>query len=64
MKTNRKVRPCHCSRCRKAFSAPASAYVLVKPAEFKWLAGEELLTAYVGEKGAGLLFWQICGSTL
>jgi len=23
-----------------------------------------LLTAYVGEKGAGLLFWQICGSTL
>lgn len=27
------ARSCHCSRCRKAFSAPASAYALVEPGE-------------------------------
>ena len=58
------ARSCHCSRCRKAFSAQASAYALVKPGEFKWSAGEGLLTSYVGAHGFGLQFCSKCGSTL
>ena len=60
----RDARSCHCSRCRKAFSSQASAYALVEPTEFEWLSGENLLTPYVGEKGIGLQFCKICGSTI
>jgi len=60
----RDARSCHCSRCRKAFSSQASAYALVDPAEFKWLTGEGLLTSYIGDQGAGLMFCSKCGSTL
>ena len=60
----RDARSCHCSRCRKAFSAQASAYALVNPAEFRWLTGEELLTSYSAASGAGLQFCSQCGSTL
>ena len=60
----RDARSCHCSRCRKAFSSQASAYALVNPAEFKWLTGEYLLTSYVSNKGFGLQFCKMCGSTL
>lgn len=60
----RDARSCHCSRCRKAFSAQASAYALVEPNEFRWLSGESLLSSYVGEHGFGLQFCRKCGSTL
>ena len=60
----RDARSCHCSRCRKAFSSQASAYAPVDPAEFEWLSGEDLLTSYIGEQGAGLRFCSRCGSTL
>ena len=58
------ARSCHCSRCRKAFSAQASAYALVNDGQFEWLLGESLLTSYVGEHGFGLQFCSKCGSTL
>ena len=58
------ARSCHCSRCRKAFNAQASAYALVNPKEFRWLTGEGQLTSYVGEQGFGLQFCSKCGSTL
>jgi GrpB-like predicted nucleotidyltransferase (UPF0157 family) len=64
MGTLRDARSCHCSRCRKAFSAQASAYALVDPDEFRWLAGEEQLTTYTGDHGFGLRFCRNCGSTL
>ncbi len=60
----RDARSCHCSRCRKVFSAQASAYALVEPGEFTWLSGEELLTSYVGKHGFGFQFCSKCGSTL
>lgn len=60
----RDARSCHCSRCRKAFSAQASAYALVEPDEFKWVSGENLLTSYESNKGVGLQFCSRCGSTL
>lgn len=55
---------CHCSRCRKAFSAQASAYALVEADKFQWLSGEDHLTSYVGKHGFGLQFCSKCGSTL
>ncbi len=58
------ARSCHCSRCRKAFSAQASAYALVNPNEFQWQTGEQQLTSYVGQHGFGLQFCSKCGSTL
>ncbi len=58
------ARSCHCSMCRKAFSAQASAYALVESNEFTWVAGESLLTSYESKNGIGLQFCSICGSTL
>jgi hypothetical protein len=58
------ARSCHCFRCRKAFSAQASAYALVKAEEFEWQSGEHLVTRYVGQHGFGLGFCSVCGSTL
>lgn len=60
----RDARSCHCSRCRKAFSAQASSYALVNADDFSWLTGEHLLTSYLSQQGFGLQFCKICGSTL
>ena len=60
----RDARSCHCSMCRKAFSAQASAYALVDPNEFIWTTGESSLTSYESNTGAGLQFCSKCGSTL
>ncbi len=60
----RDARSCHCSRCRKAFSAQASAYAEVAPGAFKWLSGEDLLTTYDTANGFGLQFCRRCGSTI
>ena len=58
------ARSCHCSRCRKAFSAQASAYAEVKSEDFRWTRGEEFLTTYASQKDFGLQFCSRCGSTL
>lgn len=55
---------CHCSRCRKAFNAQASACAAVEPKEFQWLTGEDKLTSYINQQGYGLQFCSRCGSTL
>ena len=60
----RSARSCHCSRCRKAFSAQASAYAEVAPGSFHWRSGEHLLTAFDTGGGFGLQFCSRCGSTL
>ncbi len=60
----RDARSCHCSRCRKAFSAQASAYALVRANEFSWMSGEQLLTSFVNKDGFGYQFCKLCGSTL
>ncbi|MFA0809561.1 GFA family protein [Microbulbifer epialgicus] len=52
----RDAKSCHCSRCRKAFSAQASVSAFVDPDEFEWLSGESLLTSFVGKHGDGLQF--------
>ncbi|MGB5439758.1 MAG: GFA family protein [Gammaproteobacteria bacterium] len=60
----RDARSCHCSMCRKAFSAQASAYALVEPDEFTWVSGEDRLGSYESGGGMGLRFCSVCGSTL
>lgn len=58
------ARSCHCSMCRKAYSAQASAYAEIEPGSFEWISGEENLTSYESHNGGGLKFCKICGSTL
>lgn len=58
------ARSCHCSRCRKAFNAQASAYALVDSDKFNWVSGQSLLTTYQSQKDFGLQFCGQCGSTL
>lgn len=60
----RDARSCHCSRCRKAFSAQASAYAEVEPGTFQWLSGQDVLTSFESKQGFGLQFCSHCGSTL
>lgn len=60
----RDARSCHCSRCRKAFSAQASSYAELDPADFRWTRGQELLSTYSSAPGFGLQFCSRCGSTL
>ena len=62
--TVRDARSCHCSRCRKVFSAQASSYALVEPDQFSWRRGQELLTTFSSTEGFGLQFCSKCGSTL
>ena len=58
------ARSCHCSRCRRAFSAQASAYAEIEPGSLRWTRGEALLSSYVGKHGAGKRFCSRCGSML
>lgn len=58
------ARSCHCSRCRKAFSAQASSYALIKEGTLEWISGENLLTFYPPEGNFGKAFCSKCGSTL
>ena len=58
------ARSCHCSRCRKAFSGPASAYAEVDADQFSWVAGEEKLSVYEPSPEWGMAFCGECGSTL
>ncbi len=60
----RDAKSCHCSQCRKAFNAQASAAAMVDPGEFEWLSGEGNITSYIGEHGFGLQFCKTCGSTV
>ncbi|MGI9264551.1 MAG: GFA family protein [Gammaproteobacteria bacterium] len=58
------ARRCHCSKCRKIFGGTGSAYAEVRPGGFQWLSGEEQLTRFGDNKGWGIVFCSICGSTL
>ncbi|MFV2057627.1 MAG: GFA family protein [Thiohalomonadales bacterium] len=60
----RDARSCHCSMCRKAFSAQASSFALLDSQQFSWSTGIEHLRTYESKTGAGLQFCGICGSTL
>ena len=54
---------CHCTRCRRAHGAAFASYAEVKPEQFRWLSGEELVSTYGGGKGA-YCFCSKCGSNV
>jgi hypothetical protein len=58
------ARSCHCSKCRKAFGGPSSAYAEVKPGSFSWKTGEAVLQRYKANADWGLTFCGRCGSAL
>lgn len=58
------ARSCHCSRCRKAFSAQASSYAVIDPGSLKWRKGEDLLTTYLEDGKVGKKFCKLCGTVL
>jgi hypothetical protein len=58
------VRNCHCSICRKAHSAAFRSRATVRTADFRWTAGEELLSWYETSPGTHRGFCSRCGSAL
>lgn len=58
------ARFCHCSRCRKVFGGPSSAYAEVRAGSFSWRSGEENLKRYNADAEWGLVFCDTCGSAL
>jgi hypothetical protein len=58
------VRNCHCSMCRKAHSAAFRSRATVKSRDFRWTAGENLLTWYESSPGTHRGFCSRCGSAL
>jgi hypothetical protein len=55
---------CHCSMCRKATGAAFRTRASVRPAAFRWLAGEELVSRYQSSPGEARTFCRVCGATL
>ena len=55
---------CHCSMCRKATGAAFRTRASVKPAAFRWLAGEALVSRYQSSPGETRTFCRVCGATL
>jgi ADP-ribosyl-[dinitrogen reductase] hydrolase len=52
---------CHCITCRKTHSAPFVTTGRVPREHFRWLAGEDKLTAYESSPGKKRLFCSVCG---
>jgi hypothetical protein len=58
------VRHCHCSICRKAHSAAFRSRASVRAKNFRWIAGESLVTWYDTSPGTHRGFCSRCGSAL
>ena len=55
---------CHCSMCRRQHGAAFASYAELRPDDFKWTRGEDLLKVYETPSGAGWCFCSECGSSL
>lgn len=57
---------CHCSRCRKFTGSAHSANLLVRPDQFRWLAGEDSLGRYEppDSRHFATVFCRGCGCSL
>ena len=57
---------CHCSRCRKFTGSAHASNIIIDPAQFKWLGGEESVGRYElpEEKHFATSFCKKCGSSL
>lgn len=57
---------CHCSRCRKFTGSAFAANLLVRPGDFRWTRGEELVGRYEIPEARhfATAFCRNCGSSL
>lgn len=55
---------CHCSMCRRWHGTAFGTYAMVKRSDLRWVAGEELLTAFPSSEGVERQFCSACGSKL
>jgi hypothetical protein len=55
---------CHCSMCRRAHGAAFRSRARVRADDFRWIAGEDLLTFYESSPGNYRGFCRICGSPI
>lgn len=55
---------CHCHTCQKAHAAAFATTVRVSRDKFRWLSGENKLSAYESTPGKHRTFCSICGSQL
>ena len=55
---------CHCSMCRRFHGAAFGTYARIAAEHFRWLKGDDLLSAYETSPGIGWAFCRICGSSL
>lgn len=55
---------CHCQKCRKSNGTSFALNAPVKAADFKVLAGRELLKRYASSEDAGRYFCVDCGSPI
>ncbi|MDH3630664.1 MAG: GFA family protein [Gammaproteobacteria bacterium] len=55
---------CHCSMCRKFHGAAFATLAEARRANFRWIAGEELLKGYTADNGTTRSFCSNCGSSL
>jgi len=57
---------CHCSRCRKFSGSAHSANIIVRPNQFEWLSGEDLIGRFElpEAKYFATCFCTRCGSSL
>jgi hypothetical protein len=55
---------CHCSRCRRSTGSASAANLAVRPAQFTWVTGQELVRRYelAGAERFGRCFCDRCGS--
>lgn len=58
------VSHCHCENCRKAHGAAFGTYLAFHHADFRWLAGAELVTRYESSPNTWRCFCSRCGSPL
>jgi hypothetical protein len=55
---------CHCTTCRKAHAAAFTSTAGVNRAHFRWVEGEDKLSAYESSPGKHRYFCSVCGSHL
>jgi ADP-ribosyl-[dinitrogen reductase] hydrolase len=55
---------CHCKTCRKAHAAPFASTAGVMREHFRWLKGEDKLSAFESSQGKLRHFCSVCGSHL
>jgi len=59
-----KIIHCHCQTCRKAQGALFSSNAFIPRDQFRWIAGEEKLSAFESSPGKKRYFCSVCGTHL